>query len=175
MKLRRRTMKDVYILSVFGTTPMPYRQCRISLSENFFIRNAVLLRIGLVLSQSLVVSRFTPLVAPLSSIVYAFHRNHAEIISTIVRLDYYFQRTLIKATPCSLGVSMSYFSGGRFKMNGRQWETSEQSGVAPFKGGDDRIDGERHNSYQLKWKPQFHRRVSERYYTGLLHAGFKKC
>ena len=99
--------------------------------NTFFMRNAGSLRICLVLSQSLVVSRFIPLVAPLYSVQCAFHKTFTKTFSTIVYLEWYFQRMLMKAMSGSLGVSMSYFSGGRLKMNERRWETSEESGVAP--------------------------------------------
>ena len=73
------------------------------------------------------------------------------------------------------GISMSYLSEERFQLNERQWETSEESGVASPRGADDRLDDELHPSYQWKCNLQLRRRVSEKHYAGLFHVGCKKC
>jgi hypothetical protein len=124
-----------------------------------FIRNAGSLRKCLVLSQILLVSHFIHFVSPLCSVQFAFHKACTKTFSVILKLWWYFQRTLMKAMLVSLVVSMSYSFGERFKTNGIQWEMTEESGVAPFKGTDDWLDGERHNSYQWKCKLLFHNRV----------------
>ena len=123
-KLRRGTTKYIYILSVLGATDVQYRHCPIELSEHF-IRNAGSLRTGLVISWSLVVSRYIPLVPTLCSVQFAFHRTYTGTFSTVVCLWWYFRRTLMNAMSCSLGVSMSYFTNGWAEIHEREWISSD--------------------------------------------------
>lgn len=65
-------------------------------------------------------SRLLALVIKWCSVKDVFHRAYSTTFSRIVYLKWCFQRTLMNDLYSFLGVSMSYFSGGRFQMNGIQ-------------------------------------------------------